>query len=187
MVAMELDRELAFKGGRTYLHSTTLFDDIVALRGDDLRGIDFRFNHKTARQVRYQSAPPAGDQVGVGIWRDHLGEFHIVERDAPVTRRQPYDEDALADLFAFAGRHVEVPADVGGHSAVEAIVAGFKALLQRTVAGRDARLAFVRLRLASLPRLPLAIRFGRRIGEFYQGDILLAGEPAGQIFFGEWR
>ena len=34
-----------------------------------------------------------------------------------------------------------------------------------------------------VPQLPLEIRFGRRIGEFYQGDLSRAGKPAGQIFF----
>lgn len=184
---MELDRELAFKGGRTYLHSTTLFDDIVALRGPGVGGIDFRFNHRTGHQVCYQSAPPVGEQVGVGIWRDSLGELHIVERDAAITQREAYDEDGLAAMFAFDGQRVALPAEVGGRSPVEAVVAGFKALLLRTVADADARLAFVRLRLPEVPRLPLDIRFSRRIGEFYQGDLSRAGKPAGQIFFGEWR
>jgi len=184
---MELDRDLAFKGGRSYLHSTTLFDDIVALRGPGIREIDFRFNHKTGHQVRYKSAPPAATEVGVGIWRDNLGEFHIVERDALITRHEPYDEDGFAATFAFDGQHVLLPADVGGHSMVEAIVAGFKALLLRTVADGTARLAFVRLRLRALPQLPLEIRFARRIGEFYQGDLSQAGQPVGQVFFGEWR
>lgn len=183
---MELDRELAFKGGRTYLHSTTLFDDIVALRGPDIGEIDFRFNHKTARQVRYRSAPPANGEVGVGIWRDSLGQFHIVERDAPITRREPYDEDGLAAAFAFDGQRVELPADVGGRSPVEAIVAGFKALLLRSVTADTARLAFVRLRLSRVPQLPLEIRYSRRIGEFFQGELRQGGQPVGQIFFGEW-
>lgn len=184
---MELDRELKFKGARTYLHSTTLFDDIVALRGPGVGGIDFRFNHKTARQVRYQSAPPAEGETGVGIWRDNLGQFHIVERDAPVTGREPYDEDALAAAFAFDGQRVELPPDVGENSTIEAIVAGYKALLLRTVAGDVARLAFVRLRLSRVPRLPLEIHFSRRIGGFYQGELRQDDQPAGQIFFGEWQ
>jgi hypothetical protein len=184
---MELERDLAFKGGRSYLHSTTLFDDIVALRGPGVREIDFRFNHKTGRQVRYKSAPPTGAEVSVGIWRDNMGEFHIVERDVRITRHEPYDEEGLAATFAFDGRHVVLPADVGGHSTVEAIVAGFKALLLRTAADATARLAFVRLRLRALPQLPLEIRFSRRIGEFYQGDLFQAGQPVGQVFFGEWR
>lgn len=184
---MELDRELAFKGGRTYLHSTTLFDDIVALRGPDIAEIDFRFNHKTGHQVRYQAAPPANGEVGVGVWRDSHGQFHIVERDALVSRREPYDEDGLAATFAFDGQRVELPADVGGNSPIEAIVAGYKALLLRSVTAGTARLAFVRLRLSALPRLPLEIRYSRRIGEFFQGEVRQGGQPFGQIFFGEWQ
>lgn len=184
---MELSRDLSFKGGRNYLHSTTVFDDILALRGRSIRGVDFRFNHKTDRQVCYQSASLAEGQVGVGTWRDDHGAFHIVERDAPITTRVPYDEDGLAANFVYEPGRVALPADVAPYSTIEAIVAGYKQLLLRSVVNLQGRLAFVRLRLPAIPALPLEIRFSRRLGEFYQGDLVKDCRPAGQIFFGEWR
>lgn len=187
---MALDRDLCFKGGRQYLHSTTLFDDILALREDAPVQIDFRFHHKTGQQVRYVTAAdidPATPVVEVASWRDQHGELRVIERDAAIGCRTAYDEDALAGSFRYSGDRVWLPADVGTHSPIEAIVAGFKALLQKTVAGGDARLAFVRIRLSAVPRLPLEIRYSRRIGEFFQGDLRKDDAVVGQIFFGEWR
>jgi hypothetical protein len=187
---MTADRQLCFKGTRQYLHSTTLFDDLIALRGDAAGPIDFRFEHKTAHQVRYvaaDSAEVAALAVQVASWRDARGEIRVLEREAMIGCRTDYDEDGLARSFAYDGNVVAIPADVGGHSAIEAIVAGFKALLLRTVAGRDARLAFVRIRLAAVPQLPLQVRYSRRIGEFYQGDLVGEAGNVGQVFFGEWR
>lgn len=183
---MNLDRHMSFKGGRTYLHSTTLFDDLIQLKGLQVGPIDFKFDKRTHQQVRYQPEPPAKG-VPVATWRDSGGVTYVVERDEAITDSVPYDEDGLANRFTFTEQSVALPSDLGGNSLIEAVVAGFKALLQRTVAGKASKLAFVRLRLSSLPALPLEIRFTRRIGEFYQGDIHANGKPVGQIFFGEWK
>lgn len=184
---MNLDRDLHFKGSRTYLHSTTVFDDLLTLRSPGVKSVDFKFDKRTDRQVRYQSQAPGDDQQRVvASWRDGDGVVYVVERDAAIIESRPYDEGGLARSFAFDGQRVSLPADVGGHSLIEALVAGFKVLLQRTVAGSGAKLAFVRLRLSRIPTLPVDIRFSRRIGEFYQGDITADGQPVGQIFFGEW-
>lgn len=184
---MNLDRSLVFKGARTYLHSTSVFDDLLHLKGGAAGAVDFTFEKRTDRQVRYQSEPPADADALVATWRDGGGTTtYIVEREAPITDAVAYDEDGLAQSFSFDASSVSLPAEVGGHSLIEALVAGFKALLQRTVAGKDAKLAFVRLRLTRWPGLPLEIRYSRRIGGFYQGDIIAGGKPVGQIFFGEW-
>lgn len=184
---MNLDRDMSFKGGRTYLHSTTLFDDLIQLKGPEVGAIDFKFDKRTDHQVRYQTEPPVSGVALVATWRDREGTTYIVEREEAITDSTSYDEDGLADRFEFTGKSVMLPADVGGNSMIEAVVAGFKALLQRTVAGKTSKLAFVRLRLSSMPGLPLEILFSRRIGEFYQGDIHVSGKPVGQIFFGEWK
>jgi hypothetical protein len=184
---MNLERNLPFKGGRTYLHSTTVFDDLLQLKGGVAGGLDFKFDRRTDRQVRYQSERPANAATIVASWSDASGTTYVVERDAPITQTAAYDEDGLASGFDIGERQVAIPSQVGGHSLIEAIVAGYKALLKQTVAGSDAKLAFVRLRLSEWPTLPLDIHFTRRIGEFYQGDIRCGGRSVGQIFFGEWR
>ena len=111
----------------------------------------------------------------------------VVESDQPITQRVGYDEQSLVDRFTFGPDGVAIPAQIGDFSVMEAIVAAFKALLHRTVVPHKPKLVFVRVRLQTVPRLPLEVRFNRRIGEFYQGDIRADGRSVGQIFFGEWR
>lgn len=183
---MELDRDLHFRGNRDYLQSATLFDDILACLPGVAGSIDFNFNKKTNRQVRYQAAPPSDKDKLVATWRDGERTIHVVEREDAISERAPYDEESLVAKFSFTSEGVLVPSDIDGYSAIEAVVAAFKALLHRTVATHRPKLVFVRVRLRAVPEVPLKVRFGRRIGEFYQGDILVDDTPAGQIFFGEW-
>jgi hypothetical protein len=184
---MILRPELPFRGDRNYLQSATLFDDLLAMEGAAPDAIDFTFHKKTDRQVGYQPVPPEDGGRLVATWRDGGTPVFVVESEQPITLREPYDEPALVARFAFDEAGVRVPADIGGFTAMEAIVAAFNALMHRTVVPHKPKLVFVRVRLRGAPSLPLEVRFNRRIGEFYQGDILVDGRSNGQIFFGEWR
>ncbi|MGH8084257.1 MAG: hypothetical protein ACREPV_03170 [Lysobacter sp.] len=184
---MNLDRDLPFRGGRNYLQSATLFDDILLLRGDAVTAVDFKFNKKTDRQVHYQSVPPESESTLVAIWRDSAATVYVVEREQEIVESVPYDEETLVDGFSFKATGVEVPRDIGGFTTMEAIVAAFKALLHRTVVTHKPKVVFVRARLSLLPGLPVEVRYSRRIGEFYQGEICSKGKAVGQIFFGEWK
>jgi hypothetical protein len=183
---MILRPHLPFRGDRNYLQSATLFDDMLAWGGGNPRNIDLVFHRKTERQVGYDTSPPADDAVLVATWRDADKSIFVVESDQPITQRVAYDEQSLVDRFEFGPDGVVVP-DIGDFTVMEAIVAAFKALLHRTVVRHNPKLTFVRVRLQSVPQLPLAVRFSRRIGEFYQGDIRADERAVGQIFFGEWR
>lgn len=184
---MELDPDFVFRGSRNYLHSTTLMNELLRLRGGAPGGFDFRFDRRTDRQVRFQDHAPAEGEVLVGTWRDASGTVHILERHQRIERAEPYDEDALGGRLEFSGNVVDLPAGLPGYTPVEAIVAAFKALLRRGPAGADAKVAFVRLACNEAPALPLRITFSRRLGDFFQGDIEASGKPLGRIHFGEWR
>lgn len=185
---MNTEPDLPFKGGRDYLHSTTLFDHILGLR-EPSASVDFAFNRKTDRQVSLRSKPPVGDALPVASWKDDAGTLYVIEREAAITERRPYDEDGLAASFAYAAdpASVSIPADIGEHSRFEAVVAGFKAMLQRHVVPAATRLAFARIRLQRPLEGPLTIRYGRRMGHFHQGSIDADTGKVGQIFFGEWQ
>ena len=184
---MILRPHLPFRGDRNYLQSATLFDDMLDWGGGMPRNIDLTFHRKTDRQVGYETTPPQHDAALVATWRDDDKSIYVVESDQPITSRVGYDEQALVDCFAFGPDGVTVPVDIGDFTVMEAIVAAFKALLHRTVVPHKPKLVFVRVRLQSVPALPLEVRFNRRIGEFYQGDIRTGERTVGQIFFGEWR
>ena len=184
---MNLDRTFTFRGGRNYLHSASVLDDLLALRPRGRDGFDFRFEHRTAMQVRYQDAPPADRSALVAVWTDADGAVYVVAGDRPITAMVPYDEDGLAQRFEFLPGEVRVPADLAGYTTVEAIIAAFKALLRAGAAGPSVKVVFVRMKCRRLPALPLRIAYARRIGDFYQGDIHDRDGLAGQIYYGEWR
>ena len=184
---MILRPHLPFRGDRNYLQSATLFDDLLAWRGGNPRNIDLTFHRKTERQIGYETSAPEDGATVVATWRDADRSVFVVEGDEPITQRVAYDEQSLVDRFTFGPDGVTVPARIGDFTVIEAIVAAFKALLHRTVVQHKPKLTFVRIRLESVPELPLQVRFSRRIGEFYQGEIRLDGRTVGQIFFGEWR
>lgn len=183
-----LDRTFEFRGTRNYLHSTSLFDDLIALRGGggDVRDVDFRFHHKSGNQVSYVDAPADGETV-VAEWTDSRGKVFVVERPEPIVRSAPYDEPALGARLAVDGDCIRIPADIGPFTRIEALVAGFKLLLQRRFPETPRNYVFVRSRLRFLPEQAMDVCFARTIGEFFQADIRADGTHVGQIFFGEWR
>lgn len=185
---MRLDRTFRFRGTRDYLHSTSLFDDIVQIRGTDIRNIDMKFHHRTDRQVSYVDTPPSSDDIVVAEWKDSSGTLYVVERDTLIREREPYDEEILADRFDIDGRDVDIPAEIGAFTRIEALVAGFKRLLntRRNLPTRS-HYAFVRIRLQHYPEGTFRIRYARDIGEFFQGDISEGENRIGQIFFGVWQ
>jgi hypothetical protein len=186
---MILRPDLPFRGDRDYLQSATLFDDLVQWQPapSPARAIDFTFHKKTDRQVGYQDNAPADQSALVATWRENGTAVFVVEGEQPIILREPYDEPALVARFCFGEAGVDVPADIGSFTPMEAVVAAFKALLHRTVVPSRPKLVFVRIRLRAPLSLPLRVRFDRCIGEFYQGSISSDAGDIGQIFFGEWR
>jgi hypothetical protein len=185
---MRLDREFTLRGGRNYLHSAAVIDDLLALRPRAAgEGFDFRFEHRTDRQVRYQDEAPEDRSGIVGAWSDADGTVYVIARDEPIVATSPYDEDGLACAFKFRPDGVHVPSDLAGYTTIEAIIAGFKALLRAGPAGSDVKVVFVRMKCDRLPGLPLRIEFKRKLGAFYQGDIRDEHGYAGQVYYGEWR
>lgn len=181
---MKLDRTFRFRGNRDYLHSTSLFDDMLQLRGTDATRIDMKFHQRTAHQVSYVDKLPTG-QDPVAEWSDAAGKLYVVTREETITDIEPYDEPALVRMLSIGDRTVCVPRLTPGFSRIEAIIAGFKQLMQEARPTKM-KYVFVRVRLDQLPESELQIRYTRDIGAFFQGDILVNGRVAGQIFFGEW-
>lgn len=182
---MKVDRTFTFRGSRGYLHSTSVFADLLQLRGADATAIDLKFHRRTAYQVAYTDDPDLAGHT-VAEWHDAHGKLFIVERDESITERVPYDESRLANMLDVDGRVVRIPASTPGFTRFEALVAGFKRLLETTHAGAQHKYAFVRVRLTQVPEGAMEICYARDIGAFFQGDISADGARLGQVFFGEW-
>lgn len=185
---MRSDRHFTFKAKRDYLHSTSLFDDLIAVRGRSAHQIDFRFSRRTDRQVAYLDTPPGPEDVVVAEWSDADGRLFVVEREEPIHEAVAYDEAALVSKFRIKDRTVDIPAKLDGFSRIDALVAAFKDLLQQvSPLGGNRKHAFVRIRLTHVPDGVASITYARDIGPFFQGDIRENGEIVGQIFFGVWQ
>lgn len=182
---MKLDRDFRLRGTRDYLHSASLFDDLLQLRGKDATQLDMKFHRRTARQVSY--VDELAGREPVAEWSDSAGKLYVVERDEPIRDNEPYDEDGLAAQFQIEGRVARIPAAIGPFTRMEAVIAGFKRLLQSVYAGVSRKYVFVRVRMSHCPDVAMEIRYAREIGAFYQGDIIAEGKLIGHIFFGEWR
>lgn len=182
---MKLDRTFPFRGGRDYLHSTSVINDLLEVRGKDVIDIDLKFHRRTSQQVSYTDEPQAAT-AAIAEWNDSLGKLYLIERGEQITARAPYDEDALAAPFEIEGRIIRVPEHTPGFTRPDAIIAAFKRLLHTVHAGVNRKYVFVRVRLTHCPEAAFEIRYARDIGAFFQGDISECGKPVGQIFFGVW-
>lgn len=180
--------DLPFRGGRDYLHSAALFDaivDAVAPQASGLRDIDYIFEKRTDRQVLlYLDAGTSDGRPPVATLRHRHGIITVVETDAAMIRRVPYDEDAIAhgfewqDASCLVRREQEV-------SFISALVAAFKAILTRTEP--ENKFAFVRLKLDRVPEGGFSVERTRVIGgRFYEGRITAGDQPLGFIYFGVW-
>jgi hypothetical protein len=181
---MTCEPTFRFRGQRRYLHSTSLFDDLLQRRGAAAMPVDMKFHQRTARQVRYMEALPSSNEP-VAEWSDAAGKLYVLPREETITEIEPYDESALISMLALEGKTVSVPATTPGFSRIEAIIAGFKHLMQQA-RPTDKKYVFVRIRLDRMPQGTFKIRYARDLGAFFQGDILVDGEALGHIFFGEW-
>lgn len=181
------DPRWAFKGSRDYLHSTTVFDRLIAEVGGDPLKLDFRFNRRTDRQCVITAARPTDETRIVAAYSDADHRLYVISTDAPITERVPYDEDGLAKNFEIAGSVVRLAGVAPGFSFIECTVAAYKRLLL-SMQEHPRRFAFVRISLTHLPRGAYAVGFDRKLsGDFYQGTLSENGAPIGRIFFGEWR
>ena len=185
---MKLERTFRLRGNREYLHSASLFDDILQIRGNGARNIDMKFHRRTAHQVRYIDTRPTSNDVVVADWKDEAGALYVIEREEPILDCEPYDEPALAGMFTIEGREVLIPKQIQPFTRIEAIIAGFKRLLHECrEIPQGSQYAFVRVRLRHCPEDAIRIDYARNVGAFLQGDISEHGTGIGQIFFGVWQ
>ncbi|HET9819684.1 MAG TPA: hypothetical protein VFP92_11025 [Rhodanobacteraceae bacterium] len=181
---MKLDRHFQFRGTRDYLHSASVFDDLLRVRGKNSTNIDLKFHRRTDRQVSYVDELADGEPVAE--WSDSGGRLFVIEREEHISECAPYDEDGLAARFEIEGRIAKIPSAIGPFTRMEAVIAGFKRLLQSVYPDAKRKYVFVRVRLDHCPDAALEIQYARDIGAFYQGNISKDGKLIGQIFFGVW-
>jgi hypothetical protein len=189
---------VAFRAHRDYLHSTTLYKELMA--GAAAAGlvpdgaIELRVRRLVRHQpeLRYSRSPitvaadaPAVFSLSAGgaVWQGA-----VVERELPIRDRKPYDETPIANRAVTEGTAIRLSGDTGMQP-IEVITSLTLLLHQRlfTLAS-DRKWYLARIELArplkpddaSTIRLELTRRFGTTMT---RSSIAAGGEPLGHIEF----
>jgi hypothetical protein len=114
---------VAFRGARKYVHSTTLYEEILVgakALGLDVDGpIELTVRRLMTMQpeLRYSLAPPGvADDTRVGFGIEVGGvRWHgiVVDRGEPVVHRRPYDETPIWEHAVQEGKAIRLEQDTG--------------------------------------------------------------------------
>ncbi|MGA9797356.1 MAG: hypothetical protein WBQ17_17670 [Rhizomicrobium sp.] len=175
---------------RTYLHSTNLFDHLVARTGAR-QNLSLAFRRKIECQVEALSAADCEDADAFPArfsGETANGSVDLVLREkqplTPISWREPYNENAAAYDAVIEG--ATVSSDKGnGASLIERIVSLNKRLLTEISEGKK-MLVFSKINLKSLPdkRARLKIHLKSRLGfKLFRSAIFANDEEVGEIIF----
>jgi hypothetical protein len=187
--------QLKFKGNRTYLHGTDMFNqtlDWLSSVRDDVRDIDFAFHRLATRQLEAVAGPaPAGvTPVAVCAYTCEDGRewAHVVETDEEVNGRYPYPEDEIVAQMAIdlVSRRGVLRGD-SGFSDIEVWVAMTKALHLAAFPDLPGKWLFVRCRCPEYTRHSTGERMvaitGVLSAKLTRSETYVDGRRTGEIFF----
>lgn len=113
----------AFRGSRDYVHSTDLYEEIIAgarQAGVVVEGpIDLRIRQKITHSPIYAFAPladaPDRRAPATCTYRSGVARWNVTIRESeqPVSTRKPYDESPAARCSRTDGRTIELVAPTG--------------------------------------------------------------------------
>lgn len=191
--------DLAFKGGRDYLHGTDIFDTLLswlhAQGFDPIEGLDLSF-HQIARRALCAELDPPPEKKGnetAALSFKSKGIRHRIslrETSESVTRKRPYAEDTLVSsaTFDLSTQTVNVENCLPDYSAIEYWVALTKALHLRALPKINGKWLFVRIRLPKIEGPLDCVRPAVKLVSNYQNkltrsEISLDGIKFGDIYF----
>jgi hypothetical protein len=168
----------AFRGGRDYVHSTDIYQQILdgaALNGWSIRGpMDLRINRKMTRQLTYRySTSPGVDTKLTGAsgtieLNEKIWHVELQEIGDPVGDTKPYDEALIWGAAKFGDADARLEQDVGMQPIEVVTALAVHLLKQRFAPMTGQRWLLARLELKRLLRAEdagdIRIVVDRRIG-----------------------
>lgn len=195
----ESELQLPYKGLRTYLHGTDIYNavcELLAKEGaSDLVKIDMVFHQVSASQLHASISrenPSAEGPANVVFRCSTSGEnitVKLAQTGQPVTERVPYDEEGLVSSAVIRTEEQRISlTNQPGYSNIEMFVALNKKLLSHLFPEVRGKWFFTRLQLSrSVYKLPLAnleVQFlGHSNFRITRSTLLGNGEPLGSIYF----
>lgn len=187
--------DVAFKGARTYLHGTDLFDAMMALaarrRGSALSNIRMSFYRPLTRGVAAQRlvAAEAAAPRPAALFEARVdgasAAWALVESGEPPTGRRPYDESRVTAGAVVDGRSI-VQDEPTAFSFIERLVALNKRLLDTLHAEPKPSWWFARLEMPESPPASAALRLELEAGigaRLVKSSIEIDGRKGGAIYF----
>lgn len=188
--------DLRFKGERTYLHGTDLFDAMVELARratgagvSDIRMSFYRPIRRSvaARRVTSGAAVPRPCALFELKSAGQPVAWELIEGSEPVAGRRPYDETDVTAGAVVRDRLITQPAPTA-YSFIERVVALNKRLLDQLRGDPSVSWWFGRLELSRLPAPApaLDLRVETDLGaRLVRSSIEIDGRREGSIYFSE--
>lgn len=191
--------KLCFKGSRTYLHGTDVYEEIAALARRELRSDDCRLQFAIRRffsaqpDLHWTPAPgapgrPADAVVDFSVSTPAPGvSGWMSESSRKVDCRVDYDEDLVVARCSYGEDSIAILGETG-YRPIEVAVSMTKALHNRQMPAVSGRWIFTKLEMGRLFRpgdarnLSILLRQNLH-GRLTKSDIRAGGESIGSIYF----
>ncbi len=188
-----IDFQLKYKGPRTYLHGSDIYNAVAEALSARYGGhlVRLSFKHLARKQCQLLLEPPADSSrvMGNGSWQWGTGEIHrfwLRETDRPVTESYPFDEDAITDPAHLQGLAIR-GRRTNDYSVIENVIALTKRLNYALSPDVKGKWLFGQLDLVEgLPTLWQEIGIERTVcvgDSFSRNRILIDGADYGEIRF----
>ncbi len=184
---MEKFLEFCFKGGRTYLHSTDVFNKILEMFGRDIKDINFSFYRITDKNILLKDYLDKNLNLVFTFEFTQNGEkkrFYGFEAEKPIDCRYDYDEDSITEK-AFIRDKCAILNDRSSYSFIEHLVALTK-FLHLNLLPKKGKWYFARLQLKEVPNdfIPLKVCLNQTLGsKLTASDVFIGETPMGKIYF----
>lgn len=174
---------LRFKGERTYLHGTDLFDAMCSETGAR-NGIRQMVNRPMLTPVAYVEMPGRKPDDLLATFAADGKLWAVVPSAGEVEGRYPYDEDAIAQRGMIFERSIYSYVETA--SLIETIVACNKALLNFVLGRRD--WWFAGIEIDPLPENPTQIALTIAAeSRLIRSSLEVDTRPVGSVYFHERR
>lgn len=176
----------AFRGKRTYLSATTVFDWLLQ-QLDSPTNIDFQFHQFTKNQCKVVSKTSLEDQI-VATYRSNEEKLYLVDTEVAIDSNYPCNEQLIVGKakISIESGHFEMP-PIENASYIESIVVIYKEMLSKTEDGGRGKLIFGRVKLNRVPETgQCEVRHRRKIGDkFFEATLFCNDEKIGALYFGQ--
>jgi len=179
--------EFLFRGSRTYLHSSTIYDYLLA-RDPQPVDVDFAVHKMTDRQCTVSADPQAaGDDTLVATYRSAGLTCYLHETEQRIQGTYLCNENEICEHTTIEGSTARLAMPpIERATFIESVVGAYKKLLQVLHPDLTGKLVFARMTVAHVPHDGhCQIQHRRKIGaKYFESRLFHEDTPLGKLIFG---